>query len=100
MRWRLTCRWASATASAMRRRAATWEQLKGFYVHALVYATVTVGLFLINWLTRGDGDDSWSFYWPLLGWGIGLGAHAISVFGRGALLGPKWEQQDPRLHGA
>ncbi|MBV8592993.1 MAG: 2TM domain-containing protein [Caulobacteraceae bacterium] len=23
------------------------------------------------------------FYWPLLGWGIGLGAHAIDVYGYG-----------------
>ena len=25
----------------------------------------------------------WWFYWPLLGWGIGSGAHALGVFGFG-----------------
>ena len=56
------------------------EMLQGFFTHLLVYVTVNTGLFFINLFTRGE-DGSWWFYWPLLGWGIGLTIHSIVVFG-------------------
>ena len=59
-----------------RRRA---EELQGFYIHLIVYLVVNAGLFAINALTRGD-NGPWWFYWPLLGWGIGLLVHAAVVF--------------------
>ena len=31
------------------------------------------------------------FFWPLLGWGIGLASHAFNVFGKRRFLGEKWE---------
>ena len=67
--------------------------LRGFYTHLAFFILVNAGLLAINLLAS---PGTWWFYWPLLGWGIGLGAHAISVFGRGALLGPKWEQRKIR----
>jgi len=33
-------------------------------------------LFAIDWLTGGG----WWFYWPMLGWGVGLAIHGMSVF--------------------
>jgi hypothetical protein len=33
------------------------------------------------------------FYWPLLGWGIGLAAHGLSVFGLEGFWGPDWEER-------
>jgi len=33
------------------------------------------------------------FYWPLLGWGIGLVAHGIGVFGLSGFLGADWEER-------
>ena len=45
----------------------------GFYIHAAVYVVVNVILALINLITAPQ--NIW-FIWPLLGWGIGLAAHA------------------------
>ncbi|MFH1501654.1 MAG: 2TM domain-containing protein [Candidatus Eisenbacteria bacterium] len=66
------------------------EELKGFYHHLLVYVLVNLFLFVLNVLTsRGD----WWFYWPLLGWGVGLGAHAASVFAGRGFWGKEWEER-------
>ncbi|MEQ8344604.1 MAG: 2TM domain-containing protein [Sneathiellaceae bacterium] len=51
--------------------------LRGFYVHAAMYLAVNLGLLCINLLS--SPDRLW-FYWPLLGWGVGLAAHALRVF--------------------
>lgn len=53
------------------------EVLTGFYIHAGVFAAVLAGLFVINAMTSSD----WWVQWVLVGWGIGLGAHAVLVFG-------------------
>jgi 2TM domain-containing protein len=65
-------------------------QIKGFYIHATVYVLVNALLITINLLT--SGDQIWFFY-PLLGWGIGLVAHGLSVFGLGGFLGSEWEER-------
>jgi fatty acid desaturase len=62
-----------ARARRARKRA---KERKGFYTHAMTYVLVNIGLFVINLLAGGG----WWFYWPLIGWGIGLGVHALSVF--------------------
>ena len=54
------------------------EERMGFYIHATAYVLVNAVLIAIN-LTK-NSDDLW-FFWPLMGWGIGLAAHAIRVFG-------------------
>ncbi|WP_280154969.1 2TM domain-containing protein [Piscinibacter sp. XHJ-5] len=48
----------------------------GFYIHALVFVLVNLGLFAINSIT---GGYRWSV-WPLWGWGLGLGVHGIVTF--------------------
>jgi len=58
---------------AARERA---EAIQGLYIHLLVFAVINAGLFGINWVTRGD-NGGWWFYWPLLGWGIGLLIHVL-----------------------
>ena len=68
------------------------EALKGFYTHAAVYVLVNIGLFVINLLAGG----SWWFFWPLIGWGIGLAVHALNVFGSGPMLGRDWEERKTR----
>ena len=53
------------------------QAIKGFYRHLTVYVLVNILLFVVNVLTsRG----SWWFYWPLLGWAIGVIAHGLTVF--------------------
>src|SRR5215831_6480536 len=49
----------------------------GLYIHATVYAAVNILLVTIN-LSTAPGQ-LW-FQWPLLGWGIGLLAHAAAAF--------------------
>jgi len=63
------------------------EALRGFYIHLGVYVLVNLFLFLLNIIT--SPDRLW-FYWPLLGWGIGVIAQAFSVFGA------DWEEKKIR----
>jgi hypothetical protein len=49
----------------------------GLYVHATVYVAVNVLLITINLSTAPE--HLW-FQWPLLGWAIGLLAHAAAAF--------------------
>jgi hypothetical protein len=49
----------------------------GFYTHLAVYLGVNILLIIIN-LTRSR-ESLW-FFWPLLGWGIGLLFHGLGVF--------------------
>ena len=66
------------------------EALRGFYIHLVVYAAVNTLLFLIDLLAS---PDSLWFFWPLLGWGIAIVVHAISVFGSGRPLGADWKER-------
>jgi hypothetical protein len=49
----------------------------GFYIHLAVYVGVNGLLIVINLTTS---PHSLWFKWPLLGWGIGLFFHGISIF--------------------
>ncbi|MGD9380783.1 MAG: 2TM domain-containing protein [candidate division WOR-3 bacterium] len=66
------------------------DELKSFYSHLFVYLAVNTGLFLLNILT--SPRHLW-FYWPLIGWGIGLTIHGLSVFGTQRFLGKDWEER-------
>lgn len=70
------------------------QALKGFYIHASVFVLVNLGLFVINALTPGI----WWFYWPLVGWGVGLTVHAlvVFVFGGAGPWGEGWEERKTR----
>jgi fatty acid desaturase len=65
------------------------EAIKGFYIHAIVFVAVMTGLALADF-SRGE---SWWVQWPLIGWGIGLLAHAYMVFGTGKLGTREWEER-------
>ena len=49
----------------------------GFYRHLRTYLIINGALLLINLVS--DGGDLWFFY-PLIGWGIGLAFHASNAF--------------------
>ena len=66
------------------------EEIRGFYIHLVVYVLVNAFLFLLDITT--SPNVLW-FYWVLLGWGIGLVVHAAYVFGFGPWLGPDWEEK-------
>ena len=48
----------------------------GFYIHALVFVIVNLGLYAIN---TAAGGPRWSHF-PLWGWGLGLAIHGIVTF--------------------
>lgn len=53
----------------------------GWYIHATVF--VLVNLMMFSMSEHGWGTRSWSIK-PLLGWGLGLVLHGVSVFMLGA----------------
>jgi len=67
-------------------------ELRGLYVHVTVYCLVIGALFLINFVS----GRPWWFFWPALGWGIGLAFHAFGVYGRDAVFGRAWEERKMR----
>ena len=52
----------------------TADEQKGFLIHLVVYVLINAMLIAINFLY--SPDDIWFFY-PLLGWGIGITAHYL-----------------------
>jgi hypothetical protein len=54
------------------RRESLQQRKSKFKHHLWSYLIINAFLILINVLT-GDGD--WWFYWPLMGWGLGLVFH-------------------------
>lgn len=62
------------------------KELKGFYGNLTSYCLVIPFLLVLNLLT--SPNHLW-FYWPMLGWGMGLAAHGINVFG----IGKDWEEK-------
>jgi len=65
----------------------------GWYVHAVVYVLVNVAVFAMS--SYAFGLRPWSVF-PLLGWGVGLALHGISVFvlGSGSGLRERMIQQE------
>jgi hypothetical protein len=53
----------------------------GWYIHATLYVLVNLFIFAIS--RYGFGHRPWSVF-PLIGWGVGLALHGISVFVLGA----------------
>jgi len=66
------------------------EEIKGFYTHLATYVLVNLGLIVINFVA--SPRELW-FFWPLFGWGIGVLAHAGSVFGPGRIWGAEWGER-------
>lgn len=49
----------------------------GWYVHVTVYVLANLVVFAMS--TYGFGSRPWSVF-PLLGWGVGVALHGVSVF--------------------
>ena len=66
---------------------------KGFYKHLTSFVIVNTFLFCLN-LVTSPGD--WWFIFPLMGWGIGLTSHYVSVFGLPIFgtLSDSWEERE------
>lgn len=61
-------------------------EIKGFYGNLISYCVFMPFIIFINLWT--SPSYHW-FWWPLLGWGIGVISHAFQVFG----IGKNWEEK-------
>lgn len=67
------------TEADLRRLAERRADAKlGFRNHVLIYIVVNAGLAAMNLLT--SPQVLW-FQWPLAGWGVGLAAHGLAIYG-------------------
>lgn len=64
------------------------EEIKGFYGNLTSYIVVNIVLVILN--LQFSPDHLW-FYWPMLGWGIGVVFHGMRVFNYMPFLGEDWE---------
>ena len=69
------------------------EELRDYYIHLTVYVVINLILFSINMIVS---PDSLWFIWPLLGWGVALAIHTLTVFGFVPSFGPDWEERKIR----
>ncbi|SDI90264.1 Histidine kinase [Chryseobacterium taeanense] len=65
------------------------KEIKSFYGNLISYCIIIPFLIIINLMT--SPDNIW-FYLPMLGWGIGVVAHGMSVFA----IGKRWEEKKIR----
>ena len=65
----------------------------GWYVHAVAFTVINLVVFGMS--RYGFGNRPWSVF-PLLGWGLGLALHGISVFviGSGSGLRERMVQKE------
>lgn len=54
---------------------------RGFRFHLILYIAVNLLLIVLNFTL--SPDKLW-FYWPLLGWGIGIAMHGFGIYRHGA----------------
>lgn len=76
------------------RAKARVEELKSFYNHLVIYLILNALFAALNYYT-----NQWAFPWflfPLLGWGIGLGSHAVRTFRLNPFTGKDWEERKLR----
>ena len=66
------------------------RKVKGFYIHLSQYVIVIAALTVLNLVWTPT--YVW-FVWPALGWGMGVAAHAVSVFDAVPFLNGAWEKR-------
>lgn len=74
------------------------KKLKGFYIHLTIYVLVNLMIVLINYQDLKPGESYFKLenFITLFFWGIGLLAHAMSVFVPQFVLGKNWEERKIR----
>jgi hypothetical protein len=69
------------------------KRIKGFYTHLMIYIVINVGLLIANNSNSTENFWRWQTFNTLIFWGIGLAAHALSVFMPGIIIGKDWEEK-------
>ena len=68
-------------------------KVRGFYSHLFIYLVVNAALIAMNYFATPT--RIW-WGWTTFGWGIGLLAHALSVFAFSGWFGAAWEERKVR----
>ena len=88
--------YTNTTESKLRAAQKQVKRMKGFYIHATVYIFVNLLIILGNiWDTPNSWFNTDTFATAFF-WGIGLAAHAFSVFGTEKFFGIGWEERKIR----
>jgi len=69
------------------------KRIKGFYTHALIYLVINIMLFVVNVQSSNQSILHWKNFVTAIFWGVGLLAHAMSVFMPAIILGKNWEDK-------
>lgn len=69
------------------------ENLKGLYVHAILFVVIIPCLAVLNLVIS---PQAWWIVYVILGWLFGLGLHAVLMFSTFGLFGAGWEQRQFR----
>ena len=76
------------------------KQIKGFYIHALVFVLVNVFIIIMKVINgehiAGEPQIKISQFLSLILWGVGLIVHGLSVFLPNFILGKDWEEKKIR----
>lgn len=74
------------------------KKLKGFYSHLTIYVLVNLLIVFMNIQDLKPGESYFQYknFITLFFWGIGLLAHALSVFVPQFVLGKNWEERKIR----
>ena len=70
------------------------EEEKKFYYHLGVYVVMNGFFVILNLMT--SPDHLW-FYWPMLGWGLGIALQGVKVF-TNVGLSKEWEDRRIEKH--
>ena len=71
------------------------KKIKGFYTHAAVYVVINLIIIIANIQNLEAGESYFQFqiFSTAFFWGIGLVAHAFSVFVPNWIFAKDWEQR-------
>ena len=66
------------------------QELKSFYHSLILYLIIMSGLVYI-WYEYSSNTIQW-FWFPAIGWGLGLFFQGLRIYDRNILFGSRWEQ--------
>jgi 2TM domain len=66
------------------------ENIQGFYGNLISYIIANCFMIFIN--LKYSPDKLW-FFWPMLGWGIGVVIHGLKTFNALPFLDKNWEER-------
>ncbi len=67
------------------------EQIKSFYISLIFYLIVNAGLVYI-WYEYSSHSIQW-FWFPIVGWGLGLLFKALNIYDINVVFGKQWKEQ-------